>query len=97
MGCDESTDPALTGPPAATDICDPNPIIIYTDNIGTPATCPDFYTILRTWTQKDDDGNSSTCRQEITVVENTDPQVSIIKPQANQGLQDGITFQAFLI
>ncbi len=81
INCEDSQDPMDTGGPAtASDVCDANPMITYTDNI-VPGSCPDSYVIERTWIATDDCTNSFTCLQEITVID-------IEKPVYNLGTPD---------
>jgi hypothetical protein len=54
--CDESTDPSSTGYATATDNCDPNPAIAYTDQTSGNV-------ITRTWTATDACGNVDSCQQ----------------------------------
>ncbi len=77
--CDEPTDPSNTGSASATDTCDPNVTIIFTD-IVTPGTCSDEFTITRTWTATDARGNSSSCVQTIEVVDTTPPDIQCNAP-----------------
>jgi len=72
--CDELTDPVNTGTATATGTCPPI-VVTYSDNI-TPGICTQEYTITRTWTATDDDGNEETCDQIITVEDNTAPQIT---------------------
>jgi len=67
--CDESTDPANTGTATATDNCDPDPSVTYSD-----ATAGN--TITRTWTATDACGNSSNCVQTITIDDTTPPVIT---------------------
>ena len=55
------------GEPTATDPCDAEVTITFTD-VTTPGTCPVDHIIARTWTATDDSGNSSTCVQTVTVL-----------------------------
>src|SRR5690606_35844517 len=72
--CDEAIDPSVLGEATATDNCtDPVSDITYSDTT-IPGSCPDTYTIERTWTAVDDCGNASDCVQTITV-EDTPPPV----------------------
>ena len=73
--CDESTDPANTGTATATDNCDTSPTITYSDSV-VAGSCPDAYTIYRTWTATDDASNSDDCVQMITVDDNTAPVIT---------------------
>lgn len=72
VSCDEDTTPAGTGVATATDNCDPNPVITFSD-VTVNGSCPGNYVITRTWTATDYAGKSSTCDQTITVVDNTAP------------------------
>jgi hypothetical protein len=72
IDCDESIDPTNTGTATATDNCDPDPAITHSDVI-IPGSCPDSYTIQRTWTATDTCGNSISCMQVISVQDVTPP------------------------
>ncbi|MDX1477566.1 MAG: CHRD domain-containing protein, partial [Saprospiraceae bacterium] len=74
--CDESTDPVDTGIATATDNCDSEPFVTYSD-VTTPGTCPQENTILRTWTATDACGNSTSCLQTISVVDTTPPTITV--------------------
>ncbi|MBK8557244.1 MAG: T9SS type A sorting domain-containing protein [Lewinellaceae bacterium] len=69
--CDDNTDPAATGYASATDNCDSDPVVDYTDQISGPMPCDG--TIVRTWTATDACGNVSSCLQTITVHDNVPP------------------------
>jgi microcystin-dependent protein len=56
----------------ATDNCDPDPEINFTDDIQD-GRCPEEQTIIRTWQATDNCGNSSTCVQTISIVDTTPP------------------------
>ncbi|HXF48902.1 MAG TPA: FlgD immunoglobulin-like domain containing protein [Verrucomicrobiae bacterium] len=58
--------------PTASDLCDPNPSLTFND-VTTPGSCPQEYSVTRTWTATDACGNSSSASQTITVEDNTDP------------------------
>ncbi|MCK6694608.1 MAG: hypothetical protein L6Q97_21235, partial [Thermoanaerobaculia bacterium] len=58
--------------PAATDNCDPSVEITFKETRANGA-CPDSYLLTRTWTAKDDCGNTRTASHKITVVDNTKP------------------------
>jgi hypothetical protein len=73
--CSASTAPANTGSATATDNCDVNPAITYSDS-ETAGSCPQEKTITRTWTATDDNGNYAQCAQTITVVDTTPPAIS---------------------
>ncbi|HRP61744.1 MAG TPA: cohesin domain-containing protein [Phycisphaerales bacterium] len=71
--CDDPTDPANTGGFAtATDNCDASPVVDYSDDVA-PGSCPQSWTITRTWTATDACGNSTSQNQVITVVDTTAP------------------------
>jgi hypothetical protein len=66
--CDESTHPDNTGYATATDNCDPDPSVSYTDDQQGD-------TIIRTWTATDNTGNTSdSCTQTITIQDTQPPQ-----------------------
>lgn len=69
--CDEDSSPANTGTATATDNCDANPSIAFTDVVVTGVGSNS--TITRTWTATDVNGNSSSCDQIIEVVDTTAP------------------------
>jgi hypothetical protein len=70
--CTSSTLPSVIGNATAIDNCDAIPAINFTDVI-TPGSCPQAETITRTFSATDDCGNSSTCVQVISVVDQTPP------------------------
>jgi hypothetical protein len=74
INCEDSTDPSNTGSATATDNCTTvnNISITYSDAIVGSGDC---YVLERTWEATDDEGNSSTCLQTITVVDNQAPQL----------------------
>ncbi|MFN0213525.1 MAG: HYR domain-containing protein [Saprospiraceae bacterium] len=61
----QSVPPVVT--PQATDNCDANVEITFSGEVTTPGTCPNTYLLKRTWTAKDDCGNTKTALQTITV------------------------------
>ena len=73
--CDQPTDPAATGSATATDNCDPDPLVEYSDRT-VPGSSPQEMTIYRTWTATDASGNTSSCVQTIEVVDTTPPSLS---------------------
>lgn len=75
INCTDSTAPANTGTATATDLCDLSPTIGFAD-VTTGGPCPQEYTISRTWSATDDCGNTSTCLQQITIVDNTPPVIT---------------------
>jgi hypothetical protein len=70
--CDAIPDaPAVT----ATDACDASVTPVLSTST-TPGSCPQTYTLTRTWTATDDCGNASTAAQVITVQDTTKPVVT---------------------
>ncbi|MEE8130168.1 MAG: hypothetical protein V3T48_07770 [Vicinamibacterales bacterium] len=68
--CGDSTDPGDTGMAAATDNCDPAPLIDFVD-VVIPTSCPADpiqEVIERTWTATDRCDQSDSCVQTITVL-----------------------------
>lgn len=68
--CGEATDPGGAGEATATDVCDPDPSIGFTD-VATPTAAPQDpvqEVIERTWTATDDSVNLEECPQHITVL-----------------------------
>lgn len=74
--CDGSTDPTKTGWATATDNCDPNPTIVYSDQVNLTGCGSYTGTITRTWAATDDCGNFTTGTQQITVQDTTPPVVN---------------------
>jgi hypothetical protein len=74
LECTDSTDPADTGMATATDNCG-EPSITYVEVI-TPGSCPQQFTITRTWIAVDDCNNTSTCVQTINVDDTIPPVIS---------------------
>jgi hypothetical protein len=79
--CGQSTGPNNTGTATATDTCDANPTVTFTDVVSgscpqttTRTCCPQ--TITRTWKATDASSNSVTCVQTITIQDTTPPVIS---------------------
>ena len=70
--CDAVPAPAT---PTATDNCDTDVDIVFTENISNQI-CEDSYTITRTWTASDNCGNATVETQVITVEDTTNPVLS---------------------
>lgn len=70
--CTASTLPANTGTATASDICDATPTVTFTD-VTVGGSCPQEYTITRTWSGTDDCGNTGTCNQIIVVDDSQAP------------------------
>ena len=79
--CDASTDPAATGSATATDNCDPDPAITYSDAVDLSGCGGYTGTITRTWTATDTCGNTSDCVQVITIVDTTPPTITYCPPE----------------
>ncbi len=76
--CDQSTTSIWTGVATATDNCSGSPLITESDvsTQGAPG-CPYYkYTITRTWTADDGNGNIVSCDQIITVDDTTGPAIT---------------------
>ena len=71
LECDESTDPANTGTATSTEGC--GDVTITYNDVVTPGDCVGFYTITRTWTATDENQDTATCDQIITVSDTTVP------------------------
>ena len=56
-----------------TDNCDGNIAIVVSDSVTNDTTCPNQYTLIRTWTATDTCGNYSTATQIITVFDSIPP------------------------
>ncbi|MFZ1678536.1 MAG: SdrD B-like domain-containing protein [Saprospiraceae bacterium] len=76
IACTTSTLPGSTGSATATDNCSISPGISYTDAITVTPTCPQDYSIARTWKATDECGNSAYCTQSITVMDNVVPVIT---------------------
>ncbi|GAB4312015.1 MAG: hypothetical protein Kow0097_13640 [Candidatus Bipolaricaulota bacterium] len=71
LGCNPSdTSPDVTGWATATDNCDPNPTVTYTDSLSTVGCTT---TISRIWSASDACGNTTQCTQVITYTADTVP------------------------
>src|SRR5260370_8069008 len=59
---------------SATDTCDANPVLSFTDGAPVAGACAGSYSITRTWTAKDARGNASLpVSQTVTVQDTTAP------------------------
>ncbi|HZV68023.1 MAG TPA: hypothetical protein VFG10_00685, partial [Saprospiraceae bacterium] len=72
--CDESTDPAITGFATATDICDGDPVITFSDSL-VAGSCPNNFILIRTWFAENACNLFDTCVQIITVIDTTSPTI----------------------
>ena len=76
VDCNSSTDPSHTGTATAIDICDPSPVITYSDVTTASNNCAFGYIITRTWKATDSSGNTSICMQMIELTDNTPPTIT---------------------
>ncbi len=82
--CDEPTGPDNTGYPTHSFGCGVTNYTFTDSSDGM--TCPE--TITRTWTVTDNDGNTDTCDQVITVDDTTDPVINCPADYAVQCIED---------
>src|SRR5207247_2081840 len=75
LQCGDATDPSHTGSATASDNCQGQVTIDFTD-AGTPAGCTGLAGIDRTWKATDGCGNTATCVQHILFVDTTPPVVT---------------------
>ncbi|KAB1070327.1 gliding motility-associated C-terminal domain-containing protein [Tamlana haliotis] len=71
--CSDNLSPIAFGSATATDNCDPNPIITYSD-VKTDGPCSGTFKITRTWTATDFSGNSVSADQVISTSDTTAPE-----------------------
>ena len=71
--CSAGVEPVLTGTATATDNCDPEPVLTFTDVTVGSFICTQEYLILRTWVATDACGNTSSCMQSVVVDDSTPP------------------------
>ena len=69
--------PAVVNP-SASDNCDNNPNLVYDGEVRTDGSCPDSYTLTRSWTATDECGNASTTQQVITVEDTSNPAFTFV-------------------
>ncbi|WP_026837735.1 HYR domain-containing protein [Gillisia sp. JM1] len=74
LECGDDTSTANTGNATATDNC--GVASINSSDEIIPGSCPNNYTIKRTFTATDINGNSSSCSQTITVQDTKEPEVT---------------------
>src|SRR5436190_3955126 len=67
--------------PSASDACDQNPSLTFSDSSPQEGTCANNYSVTRTWTATDACHNSSTASQTITVVDTHAPKINALPPQ----------------
>ncbi len=86
VGCDAIPPVPNIATIKATDFCDPNPGISFSESIE-PGKCP--YKITRQWTATDACGNTATRTQVITVYDNTAPVITGIFTDVTVDLDNG--------
>ncbi len=74
LDCDETTDPTNSGTASFEKGCG-TVSLNYTD-VVTNGSCAENYTITRTWTATDSNGDEASCAQTITVSDTTPPTIS---------------------
>jgi hypothetical protein len=81
LGCNDSTDPFVTGWATARDTCDANPRVIHVDNVlgGSCPPTPVINNIQRIWSTTDAAGNFASCAQLISI-QDFDPPVITVPP-----------------
>jgi len=82
VGCGDPTDPSATGTATATDACDLDPGVTFSDQT-LPGNCPPgsvIQTIRRTWRSTDAAGNTTTCDQDIVVTDMSPPSLFVPAP-----------------
>ena len=65
------------GDTSASDNCDADVDVTYDGEVRTDGNCANSYTLTRTWTATDNCGNATSKSQVITVVDTTDPVISV--------------------
>jgi hypothetical protein len=63
-------------PPTVADNCDPNPAVIIVGDVTTPGSCPQSYSVTRTWRATDLWGNTAECSQTVFVVDTQAPTIN---------------------
>jgi hypothetical protein len=74
--CNESTDPSHTGSATAVDASDVSLTTTYSD-VTTQGSCPNNYTITRTWSATNSCGTTASADQTITVQDTHAPTISL--------------------
>ena len=76
LNCPDMADPGNTGFPTATDDCNNPPTIAIMSDITVTGSCPNTFTIERTWIATDACMNTATCMQLIVVQDTTPPMIA---------------------
>uniref|UniRef100_UPI00260F341E HYR-like domain-containing protein n=1 Tax=uncultured Algibacter sp. TaxID=298659 RepID=UPI00260F341E len=71
--CSDDLTPSTFGEATATDNCDANPVITFSDE-RTDGVCSGTFTIIRTWTATDACGNPTSANQIISTADTTAPE-----------------------
>ena len=87
VDCTDPFTPDDVGWVVATDNCDPDPSITYSDNY-VAQNCPLTYIVQRTWLVTDTCGNTSTCVQNISINDSNPPTISCPADISIQCLDD---------
>ena len=82
--CDAVPAAATAADASATDNCDATPVVTYLGETRTNGSCPNSYTLTRTWQAEDACGNKSTKSQTITV---TDTKAPVLTVPANTSVE----------
>lgn len=89
LECDEDIPDPIN--PNIEDDCDLGPKITYVESLQA-GSCPQSYSILRTWTGRDFCGNETSVTQTISIVDQTPPIITPTNPLI-QGLSSGSIIQ----
>ncbi len=78
ISCESSVLPGVTGQATASDNCTPvqDIEVTYSDNVSGLFGCNGTGVLWRTWSATDLCGNVSTCVQQISIIDNTDPSIT---------------------
>jgi hypothetical protein len=87
LECDESSDPMVTGFAIVADDCDSAPLVTFSDAV-IAGSCPQEFTISRTWLAQDACGNIVTCVQAIFVDDTTPPSLTAPADATVQCIED---------
>ncbi|GIV33138.1 MAG: hypothetical protein KatS3mg031_0673 [Chitinophagales bacterium] len=91
ISCTESTHPQNTGYAVCQDNCGAASAPAYSDEV-IPGTCPQEYTIYRTWMCVDACGNRASCTQTIQVVDDGLPYFTFVPQDDTVYCTEGFTF-----
>ena len=74
VDCNSSTDVSVTGDALFSDNCDANPTIVINESAFSLDPCQSGF--FRGWTVFDECGNTTSCAQSITIVDDTPPVIT---------------------